>query len=148
MNQLKECLNKSANIENTKKMERQKRLYDIECKCEENNCISYIGYSSKEAKQKAIIYVKSYFMCDCEYIDFKVKWRKKFDKDLTNVKVGIIDEDRLVEALELGIYGYVQCECRFCDEWMTCSEIKDGKIICDDCLDKFSSSMSSSENNS
>lgn len=93
-----------------------------------------VATSSKNAKTMCL---GTELFCDSEYIDIKVRWKKKANVEKLNI--GLVDD--LMEGLKAGLYSFVEEEeCPICG----CTDIiynnKD-YISCSECYDKLDVSV-------
>ena len=89
-----------------------------------------VATSSKKAKSMCL---RTELFCESEYIDIKVKWKKKANVEKLNI--GLVDD--LIEGLKAGLYSYVEEEsCPICKRTDMIYNNND-YISCSECYDKL-----------
>lgn len=113
----------------------KKKLYIVTCDCE--GYIAVVANSSNGAMRMGRGFLQGEQMCDCEFIDFRCKWKKDFSEEkLGDMEIGAVDD--FVLGLKKGIYGYVtECECPKCFNDGQDLYLIDGEVMCSECEKKL-----------
>lgn len=108
-------------------MEKEKRGYFVYEKDAEYG-FPVVATSEREARKLA----HGISELDCDWVDIRATWKR--DANVKDLPIGYVKNEIL--GLRRGFFSYIKdAKCEVCGEFK-CVECHEGKIICNDCLDK------------